>query len=149
MINLARVIEVLGFAALQLCRLLFPSWQCVDYGLEEFDLHDEQNNAFHFVEELRHISTTATAALLIERDVWHQLNEELVKVKVELYPPALHVFGELFEFGVLEAHVSNLEVVLGLQILDFLVAQVLVDVAIHLSEKVGVKLREELTDVLK
>jgi hypothetical protein len=134
MIDLARVIEVLGFAALQLCRLLFAPWQCVNDGLEEFVLHAEQNHALHFVEELCHISATGTAALLIERNVWHELNEELVKVEVELNPPALYVFGELFEFGVLEAHVSNLEVVLGLQIFDFFVAQVLVYVAVHLSE---------------
>ena len=134
MIDLARVIEVLGFAALQLCRLLFAPWQCVNDGLEEFVLHAEQNHALHLVEELCHISATGAATLLFERNVWHELNEELVKVEVELYPPALYVFGELFEFGALEAHVSNLEVVLGLQIFDFFVAQVLVYVAVHLSE---------------
>jgi hypothetical protein len=134
MIDLTRVIEVLGLASLQFCRLLIATRQGSDYAYEEFVLHAEQNHALHLVEEFRHISATSTAALLIEGNEWHQLYEELVKVEVELYPPALHVLGELFEFGVLEAHVSDLEVVLSLQILYFFVAQVLVDVAIHLSE---------------
>jgi hypothetical protein len=118
MINLPRIIEVLGLAALQFCRLLIASRQGVDDGLEEFVLHAEQNHALHLVKEFRHISATGTAALLIEGNEWHQLYKELVKVEVELYPPALHVLGELFEFWVLKAHVSNLEVVLSLQILD-------------------------------